>query len=94
MQETCPYCQKKVKRLKTHIRMAHPEKLDPPPGNKEPTVKTPGVRVETLEIKSPTEKVETAAESGYHCVDCGEPVNKGQENCPKCGIQLDWSSIE
>lgn len=80
---TCPTCNKVVRDLKAHTSRVHkPEALGASPaavpaGN------------QTLEIVAPKRKVDV---SDYHCVDCGKPVTKGQEQCA-CGAVLDWRNV-
>jgi len=86
---TCPHCSKVVKNLKKHIKRMHPDKV-----KEETTEKKTGLQ---FEVKKPKEtkvkeEIETAA-SGYHCVDCGGPLEKDQAICPKCGARLDWSAL-
>ena len=80
----CPICHVQVKDLKGHTARMHPEKPKP-----EVKVKPTG---KTLEFKTPLEKsLEKAEKQGYHCVDCGGPLTKGETPCPGCGAHLNWS---
>lgn len=40
---------------------------------------------EVLKIKKPNKK-----EGGFHCLDCGHTLTKGQNPCPSCGESLAW----
>ena len=64
--QKCPHCGKEVQRLDQHIRLAHPEIDDQGNGGQ-------GIAGgQNLELDP--------APSGdqlYHCVDCGETVQKG-----------------
>jgi len=83
MQYKCDKCDKYFtsKKKKTdHERRAHPATEQP---NKPAT----------LEVKPPAKKTKEKPATGYHCVDCGASVSKGQDHCPSCGAHLDWSQI-
>lgn len=82
---SCPHCNKQVKNLKKHIKRMHPDKV----GQGEQPETKKGLQ---FEVKKPKEPAEPAA-SGYHCVDCGGPLEKGQAVCSNCGARLDWSAI-
>jgi hypothetical protein len=43
--------------------------------------------------KKKKEATTQAPEETYNCANCTAPIKKGQENCPKCGIELDWSGV-
>lgn len=81
----CPICHIQVKDLKGHTARMHKGKTTPP---KSP----PKTKGKTLELKTPAKK-ETTEPRGYHCIDCGAVVTKGQNPCPNCGAHLDWSSL-
>lgn len=103
MPRKCPYCGKEVKYLTKHIKRNHPDKLgeakteETELGNtdqeKEKTTETKdkeeNPQGETLEIKAP----EGETSGKYHCVECGETIQKGAATCPGCGVSLDWSGI-
>ena len=98
MSYQCPTCQKVLKTKKSlnrHIKTQHPEQ--PGPGSE--TKEKPAVKaLEVLAIKKPPEhkeKTETKEPetSGYHCVGCGGQLSKGQNPCPTCGAELDWSQV-
>lgn len=89
---SCPHCNKQVKNLKKHIKRMHPDQVGQgeQPGS-ETKVKTKGKK---LELKTPLKKsLDKAIEQGYHCVDCGGPLTKGQTPCPGCGATLDWRGL-
>jgi len=86
---SCPHCHKEVKNLKKHIKRMHPDQVE-----KGPESKTKGLQFEVKKPKETKAKEETeTAASGYHCVDCGGPLEKDQAICPKCGARLDWSAL-
>ncbi|MBA7570238.1 hypothetical protein ES708_11986 [subsurface metagenome] len=49
---------------------------------------------QTLEIKAPAKKAPAPAAQGYHHIECGAALSKGQTTCPDCGEKIDWSDIE
>lgn len=82
----CPDCQKQLKTnksLKRHQETQHQGGDSGEEGE-----------LEVLEVKVP----ETAAppgKGGYHCVDCGQSdISLGDQNCPGCGCDLDWSGMQ
>lgn len=89
----CPHCHKQVKDLAGHIKRKHPDKVEDPFSKK--SVK----KVEKLEIKKPKvdekkeEKEDKEPTTGYHCLNCGGPVRRGQNPCPHCGGHLDWAAV-
>jgi len=86
----CPHCNVQVRYLKRHIARMHPETLKTKT-KREATPKTKGKK---LELKTPLKKsLEKAVEQGYHCVDCGGSLTKGQTPCPGCGATLDWRGL-
>jgi len=87
---SCPHCNKQVKNLKKHIKRMHPDQV-----KKEPAEKKTGLQFEVKKPKEPPKPKEPTepAASGYHCVDCGGPLEKNQAVCPNCGARLDWSAI-
>jgi len=103
MPYVCPHCHKQVKELKRHIATMHPEKVETPVINKDELSTSysqlkPKVTGKVLELKvEKPQKPETKAEppgKGYHCVDCGySGLKRGQNPCPQCGTQLDWSKV-
>ena len=47
-----------------------------------------------LEVKKPPPKTKEAdLGNGYHHIECGGPLEKGQTLCPKCGKPVDWSKF-
>lgn len=83
---TCPDCNVQVKGLAAHRARMHPDTAKP----------TPKPKGKTLEIKPPPKKEELgprAADKGYHCVDCGGALSKGQTPCPACGARLNWGGL-
>ncbi len=93
MSYICPHCQKELKKkrsLETHIAKLHPDKiaalLPGPAPAKIPPAKQPSP--ETLKIETPP-----APTTSYHCIDCGTPLEKGQNPCPGCGRELNWGLI-
>jgi len=80
---TCPVCNRIVKDLKAHTKRMHP-------GGDPPLEKVKGKK---LEFEVPKEKEKKEKSQGYHCIDCGAGVSKGQTPCPSCGTQLDWSQV-
>lgn len=79
----CPECQKQLKTKKSlasHLANVHGKK---PGGSSEPSAE-----VQTLTIEKPGGP---KAEGGFHCVDCGATLTKGQTPCPNCGVALEWS---
>jgi len=101
----CPKCQLQVKDLKGHTARIHDKKparipreseSEAPQGqlNSAPEqVARPAARRLELEkpVAAPRTKEETPA--GYHCVDCGGSISKGQANCPGCDCALDWGAV-
>jgi len=93
----CPHCNVQVRYLKRHIERMHPEQATPKrshhkkPGEAFPSpTKTKGKK---LELKTQPVKSLEPVERGYHCVDCGGPLAKGQSPCPGCGTSLDWRGL-
>lgn len=87
----CPICHKNVKDLASHTKRMHesaPENPVPEPEEKLNSESHPKQKAATLTIIKPQSRT-----SSYHCVDCGAPVEKSQEQCPKCGASLDWSAV-
>jgi len=88
---SCPHCSKNVKNLRKHIKRMHPDQV----AKGEQPKAEPKTSVKTLELNvKPPEKKEPKKESevqGYHCIDCGALITKGQNPCPNCGTYLDWS---
>ncbi len=83
----CPYCHQWFRDVKGHIARMH--KGESPEQKAEAEPKGKG---KTLELKTPPKKEKTETAQGYHCIDCGAAVTKGQNPC-SCGATLDWSSL-
>ncbi len=73
----------------------HPEQAKPARSHhKKVEEAIPETKGKKLELKTPLKKsLEKAIEQGYHCVDCGGPLTKGQTPCPGCGATLDWRGL-
>lgn len=90
----CPVCSKQIKHLKQHIARMHPEQAKTQRSHhKKPETATPATKGKKLELKTPAEIVEKPVKQGYHCVDCGGLLTKGQTPCPACGATLDWRGL-
>jgi len=86
---SCPHCHKEVKNLKKHLKRMHPDQV-----SRESPAQGTKTKAKTLELDIKTkEKKEKVEESGYHCVDCGGALTKGQTPCPGCGATLDWRGL-
>jgi len=88
MSYVCPHCQKSLKTkgsLGSHIAKLHSDKSSAPVPDQE----NQAAPTETLEIEAPPEPT-----SGYHCIDCGAALDKGQTPCPGCGGEPNWSLVE
>lgn len=49
------------------------------------------VEAKKLEITpEPEKKAPPAKEEPLECANCGAVLMQGQENCPKCGVALEW----
>ena len=81
---TCPVCHANVKDLKGHIARMHPE-------SPAPAKKTTAKKLELA--PQPKPKEEKPGSSGFHCIDCGQTLTRGQTPCPGCGHPLDWSRL-
>lgn len=88
MAYVCKYCGKSLKSKKSLKR--HEEETCPERSKGE---KPPVVKVSTFEVKKPPEKKPTS-ERGYHHIDCGGPLEKGQTPCPTCGKEVDWGVMK
>lgn len=97
--EKCLLCKQWFKHLAEHIANMHagePYPKPPPKRNHHKKVEKPSpeTKGKKLELKTPRQKSEEeAVKQGYHCVDCGGPLIKGQTPCPKCGATLDWRGL-
>jgi len=90
----CPHCNVQVRYLKRHIARMHPEQAAAKRSHRKKPVEATPTKGKKLELKTPLKKsVEKAVERGYHCVDCGGLLTKGQTACPGCGTTLDWRGI-
>ncbi|MFC1846761.1 hypothetical protein ACFLYS_01715 [Chloroflexota bacterium] len=80
----CPTCNKELKTKRTLA--AHIEKCNPAEAEAE---------TEALELVPPAGETADALDSvKYRCIECNhEPITKGQETCPNCGITLDWTAL-
>jgi endogenous inhibitor of DNA gyrase (YacG/DUF329 family) len=87
---TCPHCHKTVRDLKAHITRLHPD-IEAEAGA-EAEAETSAEAAGRLEVKPPAGGAGEAA--GYHCIGCGQKLNKGQTPCPGCGEELAWESLE
>lgn len=91
MQYKCDKCDKYFtsKKKKTdHERRVHTATEQPGA----PATEQPGTPA-TLQVKPPPQKTKEKAATGFHCVDCGASVTKGQDRCSSCGCHLDWSQV-
>lgn len=88
----CPECNVAVKHLKPHISRMHPDQGKPARSHHKKEEARPETKGKKLELKTPPKKEEKTAQ-GYHCVDCGGPVSKGQNGCSRCGAKLDWRGL-
>lgn len=83
-QYQCPHCPKvfaSKASLNAHIKRMHPEPAGDPGGPGEPGENN-------FDVQPPP-----AEKKPYHCLNCGEPLSKGQNPCPRCGEALDWSGL-
>lgn len=99
----CPECQKILKTRKSlnrHLENQHQKGVPPgptgsPPGPAGPVVIKVAQKPVKLEIKKPEFKKEPAQADarGYHHIDCGGDLVRGQSPCPRCGKEIDWSQV-
>jgi len=87
----CPHCHKQVKDLKGHIARKHPEVATKEAIQSTSVAKSTGKKLE-LDIK--VKPKAPPAVTTYHCIECGNKVERGQNSCPQCGALLDWSQIK
>jgi hypothetical protein len=59
------------------------------PPKLEPKGKTLTITPTPEPKKEPEKKPEPETEP-YECAQCGAVLREGMENCPKCGVALDW----
>jgi len=95
----CPYpnCEKyftSKKKLSDHQRKVHPAMEQEVTPAMEQEV-TPAMEQEVTPAteQGVTPATEQEVTQGYHCIDCGAFLTKGQSSCPDCGTHLDWSQI-
>ncbi len=90
MQHQCPHCPKnfaKKRNLDRHILRMHPDLTV------EVKAKETGKGAKFEVKKPPVKSKEAGVGKGYHHIDCGSPLEKGQTPCPGCGKPVDWSKF-
>jgi len=91
MQYQCPQCPKifpKKSSLDAHIKRMHSEPL---PATPPATPTAPPATKSKFEVKKPPKKVVEAAL--YECNACHAELSKGQNPCPNCGEEMNWSGL-
>lgn len=90
MPEICPDCKKELKN-KSSLR-AHRAKFHKPIAPEDlPPDDTDDDDDDEFTIETDDDQID---DTTYYCHNCGhEPIRRGAQQCPSCGVALNWQGI-